>query len=77
MKAGQSVHIPSGVFHQMTNIGATPATFIYCYGPAGDVEHWKQELAGTLTKAGVDVSELPDGAHPQCTDTSEDGPILI
>ena len=25
---------------------------LYIYGPAGDVAHWKQELAGTLPNAG-------------------------
>lgn len=69
--AGQTVFIPSGVFHQLTNTGQTPLKMIYCYGPAGDVDHWKQELAGTLPKAGVDVPPLPQGAWPQCTDKSE------
>ena len=32
-----------------------PLRMIYCYGPAGDVAHWRQELDGTLPKAGVDV----------------------
>jgi len=36
-------------------------------GPAGDVAHWKQELEGTLPKAGIDVPALPAGAQPQCT----------
>ena len=77
MEAGQIVQIPPGVFHQMTNIGDEPATFIYCYGPAGDVAHWKQELAGILPKEGVDVPALPEGAQPQCTDMPEGGPIII
>ncbi len=77
MEAGQIVQIPLGVFHQMTNIGDEPATFIYCYGPAGDVAHWRQELAGTLPKAGVDVPALPEGAAPQCTDLPEGGAIII
>ena len=68
MTAGQAVYIPSGEFHQMTNVGDTPAHMIYCYGPAGAVDHWKQELAGTLPKAGEDVPPLPEGASPQCTD---------
>jgi mannose-6-phosphate isomerase-like protein (cupin superfamily) len=68
MTAGQMVYIPSGVFHQLTNIGDTPLQMIYCYGPAGNVAHWKQELAGTLPKAGVDVPPLPAGAQPQCTE---------
>jgi len=66
--AGQAVFIPPGVFHQLTNIGSTPLRMIYCYGPAGDVAHWRQELAGTLPKAGIDVPPLPPGAHSQCTE---------
>lgn len=68
MTSGQTVHIPPGVFHQLTNIGETPLKMIYCYGPAGDVAHWKQELEGTLPKAGVEAPPLPDGARPQCTE---------
>lgn len=68
IKAGQAVSIPSGVFHQLTNTGSEPMTMIYCYGPAGDVAHWRQELDGTLPKAGIDVPPLPAGAAPQCTD---------
>jgi len=63
--AGQMIYIPPGIFHQLTNIGATPLRMIYCYGPAGDVAHWRQELAGTLPVAGVDVPPLPPGAAPQ------------
>lgn len=66
---GQAVYIPPGVFHQLTNIGDTPLRMIYVYGPAGDVAHWRQELEGTLPKAGVDVPPLPEGAQPQCTTT--------
>lgn len=65
---GQAVYIPRGVFHQLTNIGDTPAKMLYCYSPAGDVDHWKQELSGTLPKAGIDVPPLPEGAYPQCTE---------
>ncbi len=68
LSAGQAVYIPAGMFHQLTNIGETPLTMIYCYGPAGDVAHWRQELAGTLPQAGVDAPPLPDGAQPQHTD---------
>ena len=68
LTGGQAVYIPPGTFHQITNIGHAPATFIYCYGPAGDVDHWRQELAGTLPVAGTDVPPLPEGARPQCTD---------
>jgi mannose-6-phosphate isomerase-like protein (cupin superfamily) len=66
---GQTVYIPSGVFHQLTNIGKTPLRMIYCYGPAGDVAHWRQELDGTLPRAGEQAPTLPEGARPQCTTT--------
>ena len=65
---GQAAYIPHGVFHQITNLGSTPLKMIYTYGPAGDVAHWKQELAGTLPKAGVEAPPLPAGAKPQCTE---------
>lgn len=63
---GQAVFIPPNEYHQLTNIGKDPLKMIYCYGPAGDVDHWKQELEGSLPLAGRDVPELPDGASPQC-----------
>ena len=68
LRAGEAVYIPSGVFHQLTNVGEEPAKMIYVYGPAGEVAHWRQELAGTLPRAGIDVPPLPEGAWPQCTD---------
>ena len=64
---GQMVYIPPRVFHQLTNIGETPLRMIYCYGPAGDVAHWRQELAGTLPRAGSEAPSLPPGACSQCT----------
>jgi quercetin dioxygenase-like cupin family protein len=78
LHGGQAVQIPSGVYHQLSNKGDKPLTFIYVYGPAGDVDHWKQELAGTLPVAGRDVPALPEGAQfPQITDEPEGGPIII
>ena len=68
---GEMVYIPPGVFHQLTNTGETPLRMIYCYGPAGDVAHWRQELDGTLPKAGTGAPPLPDGACPQCTGKPE------
>ncbi len=68
LTSGQAAYIPSGVFHQITNIGDQPMRMLYCYGPAGDVAHWKQELADTLPKAGVEAPPLPPGAWPQCTE---------
>lgn len=68
LTAGHAVYIPSGVFHQLTNIGATALRMIYVYGPAGDVAHWRQELDGTLPPAGVgETPHLPEGAQSQCT----------
>ncbi len=67
VKMGQAVYIPPGVFHQMTNTGSEPMKMMYCYGPAGDVAHWRQELDGSLPRAGVEAPPLPRGAHPQCT----------
>ena len=67
LRGGEAVHIPSNAFHQLSNVGEVPLRMIYCYGPAGDVDHWKQELAGTLPKAGIDVPPLPEGAYPQHT----------
>lgn len=67
VSSGQAVLIPPRVFHQITNIGSTPLRMIYVYAPGGDVAHWRQELDGTLPKAGVDVPALPEGARPQTT----------
>jgi mannose-6-phosphate isomerase-like protein (cupin superfamily) len=63
---GQAVYIPPGVFHQLTNTGSGPMKMIYCYGPAGDVAHWRQELDGSLPRAGVEAPALPPGSYPQC-----------
>jgi len=68
LTSGQAVYIPPEAFHQITNIGPTPLRMLYCYGPAGEVSHWRQELDGTLPKAGADAPPLPEGACPQCTD---------
>ncbi len=70
--AGQAVYVPSGTYHQMTNLGKTPLKMIYCYGPPGEVAHWRQELAGTLPRAGIEAPPLPEGARPQCTDKPKD-----
>ena len=72
LKTGQAAYIPCRVFHQISNLGSTPLKMIYCYGPAGDVAHWKQELAGTLPKAGVDAPPLPNGALSQGLKTQEE-----
>jgi mannose-6-phosphate isomerase-like protein (cupin superfamily) len=66
--AGQAVYIPPRVFHQLTNTGGAPMRMIYCYGPAGEVAHWRQELDGSLPRAGIEAPPLPAGARPQCTE---------
>jgi quercetin dioxygenase-like cupin family protein len=68
LAGGQAAYIPPREFHQITNVGAGPAVFLYCYGPAGEVAHWRQELAGTLPRAGQGAPPLPEGARPQHTD---------
>jgi mannose-6-phosphate isomerase-like protein (cupin superfamily) len=68
LATGQAVYIPPRVFHQLTNTGPSPLRMVYCYGPAGDVAHWRQELDGTLPRAGVEAPPLPAGAKPQCCD---------
>jgi mannose-6-phosphate isomerase-like protein (cupin superfamily) len=65
LTAGQAVEIPPRVFHQVTNVGTSPLRLLYCYGPAGDVAHWRQELDGTLPRAGAGAPPLPAGARPQ------------
>lgn len=70
VRTGQAVYIPSRVFHQITNTGSQPMIMIYCYGPAGDVAHWRQELDGTLPRAGAEAPPLPAGATPQHTNMS-------
>jgi quercetin dioxygenase-like cupin family protein len=73
LNAGQAAFIPPTVFHQLTNISDKPLTMMYVYGPAGDVSHWRQELDGTLPRAGVEgeAPALPTGAQPQCTKKPE------
>ncbi len=65
VSTGQAVYIPPRVFHQITNMGSGVMRMIYCYGPAGDVAHWRQELDGTLPRAGIEAPPLPDGAQNQ------------
>jgi quercetin dioxygenase-like cupin family protein len=72
LEGGQAAYIEPGQFHQLTNVGETPARMIYCYAPAGDVAHWRQELSGTLPKAGEQAPPLPEGAWPQCTEKPKD-----
>jgi oxalate decarboxylase/phosphoglucose isomerase-like protein (cupin superfamily) len=59
------------VFHQLTNIGDEPLTMIYVYAPGGDVAHWRQELDGTLPRAGAGAPPLPAGAQPQSTEKAK------
>ncbi len=63
--AGEAVYIPARVYHQLTNVGPEPLTMIYVYAPGGDVAHWRQELDGTLPRAGIEAPPLPAGARGQ------------
>jgi len=67
LTAGQAAYIPPQVFHQLTNTGEEPLVMIYVYGPAGEVAHWRQELDGSLPRAGSAAPPLPAGARPQHT----------
>ena len=67
LRAGQAAYVPPGEYHQLTNLGDQPLVMIYCYGPAGEVAHWRQELEGTLPRAGREAPPLPEGAAPQWT----------
>ena len=55
LTTGQAVYIPSGVFHQLTNIGDTPLRMIYVYGPAGDVAALTALVAMVPLAAGLIV----------------------
>lgn len=68
---GHTVYIPPRMFHQLTNISDQPLCMLYCYGPAGEVAHWRQELAGTLPRAGFEAPSLPAGAQPQFTGSAK------
>lgn len=65
---GEAVYIPSNEYHQLTNVGTEPLRMLYCYAPAGDVDHWRHELNGTLPEAGKEAPPLPEGAQPQHTE---------
>ena len=49
----------------MRPVGALLFGMLYCYAPAGNVEHWRQELNGTLPRAGEGAPPLPAGSRPQ------------
>lgn len=67
---GHAVYIPPGAFHQLTNVGEGKASMLYVYSPAGEVAHWREELSGTLPRAGREAPPLPEGAWPQWSSES-------
>jgi mannose-6-phosphate isomerase-like protein (cupin superfamily) len=71
LSAGQAAYIPPRVFHQLTNTGDDPLVMLYVYAPGGDVAHWRQELDGTLPRAGIEAPPLPAGARPQCQEKAK------
>jgi mannose-6-phosphate isomerase-like protein (cupin superfamily) len=62
---GQALYVPPRTYHQLTNVGSEPMIMLYTYAPAGEVAHWRQELDGSLPRAGVEAPPLPAGARPQ------------
>jgi mannose-6-phosphate isomerase-like protein (cupin superfamily) len=62
---GQALYVPPRTFHQLTNLGDQPMVMLYAYAPAGEVAHWRQELDGTLPRAGREAPPLPAGARGQ------------
>lgn len=46
--AGSYIYIPPDTPHELTNPGDKDFTFLFVYAPAATVDHWKQELEGTL-----------------------------
>jgi mannose-6-phosphate isomerase-like protein (cupin superfamily) len=46
--AGSYVYIPTDEAHVLENPGDTDFTFMFIYAPADTVDHWGQELEGTL-----------------------------
>jgi mannose-6-phosphate isomerase-like protein (cupin superfamily) len=62
---GQALYVPPRTFHQLTNLGDVPMVMLYAYSPAGEVAHWRQELDGSLPRAGREAPPLPAGAQPQ------------
>lgn len=70
------IHIPGDQWHQITNIGDSVVSMIYCYEGAVSAPHWREELGlegAKLPVAGENgVPALPKGAFPQCTAKSAD-----
>ena len=66
--AGQAVYIPSGVFHQLTNIGDTPLRMIYCYGPAATWPTGGRNSTARCPRPASTRRRCPQARSPQCTD---------
>ena len=68
-RRADAVSTRAGRVHSLAGIspahkyGLHATEMIYCYGPAGDVAHWRQELEGTLHEPGWTRPPLPDGAR--------------
>jgi mannose-6-phosphate isomerase-like protein (cupin superfamily) len=65
VSTGQALYVPPRTFHQLTNLGEEPLILLYAYSPAGEVAHWRQELEGTLPRAGEGAPPLPARAQAQ------------
>lgn len=43
-----AVYIPSSVPHALQNISDGESVILFIYSPAGVVDHWREEIEGTL-----------------------------
>lgn len=43
-----AVYIPSNVPHALKNVAEGESVILFIYSPAGLVDHWQQEMDGTL-----------------------------
>ena len=48
IRQGEAVYVEPGRMHNLRNPGKQDMTFIFVYSPAGVVDHWKEEMEGTL-----------------------------
>ncbi|MGE5620794.1 MAG: cupin domain-containing protein [Sphingomonadaceae bacterium] len=48
MEPVSAVYIPSNVPHSLRNLADGESVILFVYSPAGLVDHWQEELEGTL-----------------------------
>lgn len=72
LREGQAVHIPAGVYHQISNMGDNPLRMISIHGQeeGEEADRHALEIEGGLPRAGIEAPPLsPEARYPQCTDT--------